>query len=225
MKYTYLLVNLVSVAVPFAFSFESKIQFYKKWKALFPSLLIPGILFLIWDSYFTSIGVWGFNEKYLTGIQVYNLPLEEILFFICIPYCCVFTYEVLNYFVKQDVLGKYARYGTTIVAYMLVAVSFKYSDKAYTVSTSVLTTLFLLLHLVVLKKAYWSKLVFAYLVILVPFFMVNGILTGTGLDEPIVWYNDEENLGVRMLTIPAEDAIYGFLLIASNITLFEHFKR
>lgn len=225
MKYTYLLVNLVSVAVPFAFSFESKIQFYKKWKALFPSLLIPGILFLIWDSYFTSIGVWGFNEKYLTGIQVYNLPLEEILFFICIPYCCVFTYEVLNYFVKQDVLGKYARYGTTILAYMLVAVSFKYSDKAYTVSTSVLTTLFLLLHLVVLKKAYWSKLVFAYLVILVPFFVVNGILTGTGLDEPIVWYNDEENLGVRMLTIPAEDAIYGFLLIASNITLFEHFKR
>ena len=225
MKYTYLLVNLVSVAVPFAFSFESKIQFYKKWKALFPSLLIPGILFLIWDSYFTSIGVWGFNEKYLTGIQVYNLPLEEILFFICIPYCCVFTYEVLNYFVKQDVLGKYARYGTTILAYILVAVSFKYSDKAYTVSTSVLTALFLLLHLVVLKKAYWSKLIFSYLVILVPFFMVNGILTGTGLEEPIVWYNNEENLGIRMLTIPIEDSIYGFLLIASNITLFEYFKR
>ncbi|MGB0369667.1 MAG: lycopene cyclase domain-containing protein [Flavobacteriales bacterium] len=28
-----------------------------------------------------------------------------------------------------------------------------------------------------------------------------------------------------MLTIPIEDTIYGFLLIASNITLFEHFKR
>jgi lycopene cyclase domain-containing protein len=78
---------------------------------------------------------------------------------------------------------------------------------------------------VVLKKAYWSKLVFAYLVILVPFFIVNGILTGTGLEEPVVWYNDEENLGMRILTIPIEDSIYGFLLIASNITLFEYFKR
>jgi lycopene cyclase domain-containing protein len=224
-KYTYLLINLISVAVPFAFSFESKLQFYKKWKALFPALLISGVLFLIWDSYFTSIGVWGFNEKYLTGIQIYNLPIEEILFFICIPYCCVFTYQVLNHFIKQDILGKYARYGTTILAYMLVALAFKYSDKAYTLYTAVFTLLFLILHLVVLKKAYWSKLVFAYLVILVPFFIVNGILTGTGLEEPVVWYNDEENLGMRILTIPIEDSIYGFLLIASNITLFEYFKR
>ena len=223
-SYTYLLINLCSIAIPLACSFEGKLRFYKKWKALFPALLIPAVFFLIWDSIFTSQGVWGFNEQYLTGIQVYNLPLEEVLFFFCIPYCCVFTYEVLNHFVKQDVLGKYARYGTTILAYMLVAVSFTYNDLAYTFYTSLFTLLFLLLHLVVLKKPYWSRLVFAYLVILVPFFIVNGILTGTGLEEPVVWYNDAENLGIRLLTIPIEDSIYGFLLIASNITLYETFK-
>ena len=225
MKYTYLLVNLISVAIPFACSFENKLQFYKKWKALFPAILIPGTLFIIWDSYFTSIGIWGFNEKYLTGIQVVNLPLEEILFFICIPYCCVFTYEVLNHFIKQDLLGKYARYGTTILLYMLVAIAFKYSDRAYTFYTATLSIPFIGLHLVVLKKAYWSKLVFAYLVILIPFLIVNGILTGTGLEEPVVWYNNEENVGIRLLTIPIEDSIYGFLLIASNITFFEYFKK
>ena len=137
----------------------------------------------------------------------------------------MFTYEVLNHFVKRDILGKYARYGTTILAYTLVAVAFKYSNRAYTFYTSVFTLLILLLHLVYLKKEYWSRLVFAYLVILVPFFIVNGILTGTGLEEPVVWYNDAENLGIRLLTIPIEDSIYGFLLIASNITLFEFFKR
>jgi lycopene cyclase domain-containing protein len=66
--------------------------------------------------------------------------------------------------------------------------------------------------------------VFAYLVILVPFFIVNGILTGTGLEEPVVWYNNEENLGIRLLTIPVEDSIYGFLLVGMNITLFEWMK-
>ncbi len=223
-KYTYLLVDLCSIAVPFAFSFESKLQFYKKWKALFPAILVPAILFLIWDSIFTAQGVWGFNEQYITGIKIGNLPLEEILFFICIPYACVFSYEVLNYFVKQDVLGKYARYGATILAYVLVAVAFQYSNQAYTFWTAVLTFIFLIIHLVVLKKPYWSRLVFAYLVILVPFFITNGILTGTGLENPVVWYNDEENLGVRLLTIPVEDSIYGFLLIGLNITIYEQIK-
>ena len=225
MKFTYLLVNLCSVAIPLAFSFEGKVQFYKKWKALFPALLIPATMFVIWDSLFTTQGVWGFNEQYLTGIKLYNLPLEEVLFFFCIPYCCVFSYEVLNYFIKQDLLGKYARYGATILAYMLVAIAFQYSDLSYTFYTAIFTLAFLLLHLVVLKKPYWSRLVFAYLVILVPFFIVNGILTGTGLENPLVWYNDSENLGIRLLTIPIEDSIYGFLLIGSNISLFEYFRK
>lgn len=221
MKFTYLLVNLCSVAIPLAFSFEAKLQFYKKWKALFPALFIVAALFLVWDGIFTAQGVWGFNDKYITGIKLFNLPLEEILFFFCIPYCCVFTYEVLNHFVKQDLLGKYARYGATILAYMLAALAFKYHENAYTFWTSLLTLGFLLFHLVVLKKPYWSRLVFAYLVILVPFFITNGILTGTGLAEPVVWYNDAENLGIRMLTIPVEDTIYGFLLIGLNITFYE----
>ncbi len=224
-KFTYLLVNLCSIAVPLAFSFESKIHFYKRWKALFPALLIPAILFLIWDGIFTAQGVWGFNNNYITGIKLFNLPLEEVLFFFCIPYCCVFSYEVLNYFIKQDVLGKYARYGATILAYLLIAVSFKYADRAYTFWTAVLTSVFLLVHLRLLKKLYWSRLVLAYLVILIPFFITNGILTGTGLSEPVVWYNNEENLGIRLLTIPIEDSVYGFLLIGSNITLYEYFKR
>lgn len=225
MKYTYLLVNLLSVIVPFLFSFESKVQFYKKWRYLFPALLIPAIGFLVWDSIFTQQGVWGFNSDYLTGIYLYNLPLEEVLFFFCIPYCCVFSYEVLNHFIKRDVLGRYARHGAIILTYVLVAVAFQYQDRAYTFWTSVLTGIFLLVHLVVLKQPYWSKLVFAYLIILIPFFIVNGILTGTGLENPVVWYNDDENLGIRLLTIPIEDTLYGFLLIGSNISLYEYFKR
>ena len=225
MKYTYLLLNLCSIVIPFACSFEDRLQFYKKWKSLFPGILIPGTLFLIWDSLFTTQEIWRFNPQYLIGIKIYNLPIEEVLFFFCIPYSCVFTYEVLNYFVKQDVLGKYARHGTIILAYILVAVAFQYHEMAYTFCTSALTVGFLLLHLVILKKEYWSRLVFSYLVILIPFFMVNGILTGTGLHEPVVWYNNEENLGIRILTVPIEDTIYGFLLTGLNITIYEYFKR
>ncbi len=223
--YTYLLINLFSVAIPLAFSFEKKVHFYKRWKSFIPALLIPATFFIIWDSIFTLHGVWGFNARYLTGINILNLPIEEILFFFAIPYCCLFSYEVLNYFVKQDVLGRYARYAATVLVYSLVAIAFMHTDKLYTFVTAVLTAIFLILHLGYLKQEYWSRLVFTYLVILAPFFIVNGILTGTGLDQPVVWYNDAEILGIRLLTIPVEDTVYGFLLIGSNITIYEAFKK
>ncbi len=180
---------------------------------------------MVWDSLFTAQGIWGFNQKYLMGIMLHNLPMEEVLFFICIPYCSVFTYEVLNYFIKKDHFEYLARHAATILVYVLVALAIRYHDRAYTFYTSIFTAGFLLLHLKVLKKPYWGRLVLAYTVILVPFFIVNGILTGTGLPEPVVWYNDAENMGIRLLTIPLEDTIYGFLLIGMNITLFEYFRK
>ena len=61
----------------------------------------------------------------------------------------------------------------------------------------------------------------AYLVSLIPFFIVNGILTSL----PVVMYNDSENLGIRIFTIPIEDTMYSLLLLLMNIVLFEYFKN
>ena len=61
----------------------------------------------------------------------------------------------------------------------------------------------------------------SYLISLIPFFAVNGLLTSI----PVVIYNDAENLGVRLGTIPFEDVFYGMLLMLGNIGIMEWSRR
>lgn len=221
---TYLLINIFSISIPLLNSFEPKVYFFGKWKALFPALLITGSVFIAWDVVFTSQGVWGFTPRYLLGINIGNLPLEEWLFFLVIPYASVFTYEALTYYVKEDYFGKWAPTITRILIIVLVLVAILNSDKIYTFTTCLFTATFLILHLF-LKVNYLGRFYLAYLVILLPFSMVNGLLTGSLIEDQVVWYNNQENLSIRIGTIPIEDIFYGMLLILMNVTFYEFFKR
>ena len=92
----YLVINLASISVPLLFSFHPRIQFHKEWKYAIPAILLAAIPYLIWDEIFTRAGIWGFNPTYIGDLALGELPLEEVLFFICIPYACLFTYFVLS---------------------------------------------------------------------------------------------------------------------------------
>jgi lycopene cyclase domain-containing protein len=72
----------------------------------------------------------------------------------------------------------------------------------------------------ILRRFYIS-----FLIILVPFFIVNGILTGSFIAEPVVWYNNLENLGIRLFTIPIEDIGYAFNMLFLVVFLNEKFKK
>lgn len=224
-KYLYLIIDLAAISLPFAFSFHPKANFSKKWKYLFPAITIPAIIFLVWDEWFTRIGVWGFNPKYLSGMYVLSLPLEEVLFFICIPYACVFTYEAVGYFSKRDYLKNAVKTINVFLIILLTVIALINYYRWYTFVTFISLSLFLLFLHFKLKPDYLGKFYLAFLFILIPFFIVNGILTGTGIEGQVVWYNDAENLGIRMGTIPIEDTFYGMLLILMNVTIFESLQE
>ena len=224
MRFTYVLVDLSAILVPFLFSFHPKINFHKKWRAFFPALILTAIFFIIWDIIFTNAGVWEFNNRYLIGYYFFNIPVEEILFFICIPYACVFTYHCFGTLIKPNIQGR-SIIVSSILLLFLGSFSLIYHSHLYTSVT--FTLLFILiLYNTLVKKADWMKLFYvSYLVLLIPFFICNGILTGTGPDQPVVIYNDAENLGIRLLTIPVEDVFYGMLLILLNITIYEYLGK
>lgn len=220
--YLYLTLDILSIAFPLMFSFHRKAHFARHWKAFVPAILIPALVFVLWDNWFTSMGVWGFNPKYVTGIYLGHLPVEEVLFFICIPYACLFTYEAVNYFKPIDYNP--ARISAVLIVGLTLS-GIKYYDRWYPAVTFISLAVFLLVLVFMVKPDYLGKFYFAFLFILIPFFIINGILTGTGLPEPVVWYNNEENLGIRVLTIPIEDTFYGMLLLLGNVVIYEALKR
>jgi len=220
--YTYLLIDLACVSIPLIASFYPKHSFFKHWGSFLKANVIITILFLIWDYVFTEMGVWGFNPDYLLGIYLGNLPLEEVLFFICIPFCCVFSYFAFTYLVKKPPLVNIQQHITSVFIVLFFVLAALHYNHWYTATACGFTALYLLY----LKRTK-IDLGYHYLtyIFILPFFLIsNGLLTGSFLEAPIVWYNDAENMGIRIGTIPVEDSIYGLLLIFMNIEGFRYFK-
>lgn len=225
MEHLYLILNLGSLSVPFLFSFHPKLKFYTYWKALFLAIGITMAIYIPWDVIFTQRGIWGFNDTYFLDTRILKLPLEEWLFFICIPYACVFThYALLHYFPNMAVSKKTAKllgYGSMIILFIALMLNL---DKWYTLINFGYAILLIGIALrtnIGLLQNYFLT----FLVMLLPFFIVNGILTGSLIDNQVVWYNDQENLGIRVATIPIEDSVYAFTLILTNLLLTQVFQK
>ncbi len=223
MNYTYLLIDAASLSVPFAFSFHPRIRFYRVWCAALPAIAVTALVFLLWDALFTSWGVWGFNPRYLTGISVGNLPVEEVLFFFCIPYSCLFTHYSFRVLRPAKVPSKDERSDGLSLAVVALMLGALFHDRLYTFSAALSVVFLLLINGQFVRRVHVRPFLSTYVVLLLPFFIANGILTGTGIPEEVVWYNDTENVGLRVGTIPVEDFLYGFSMILMNVLLFEQF--
>ena len=219
--YVYLYLNIFTILFPFLLSFDKRVQFYKNWRYLFPAMAINAVIFITWDSFFTRQGVWGFNDEYLLGIFLFNLPLEEVLFFITVPYACVFIYECLNEYIKRDFLQRYALPGTILLVLFIVTVGMLHLRQLYTSVTFLILPVIYIIHYSIFKAKLLGRFYLVYFVHLVPFLLVNGVLTAL----PVVWYNNSHNLGIRLTTIPIEDTIYSMVMLLITITAYEYFRR
>jgi len=218
--YTYLILNLACIFFPFILSFDKKIAFYTLWKPLFIGITISATFFIIWDVIFTHNGVWSFNPKYTLGLTVFNLPIEEVLFFITVPYACIFIYEVVNGYTTRDVIGCGKPYSVIVSVICLVLIVL-FHDKTYTLVNASICLTMLLFAAFIYKSDNLGRFFLAYFISLIPFLICNGILTAL----PIVIYNNNENMNLRLFTIPLEDTLYGLSLMLIPILIMDYFKK
>ena len=214
--WTYFIILGLSLLYPLAQSFEKRVYMYRKFRFIIPGILLSAVPFIIWDVYFTRHGIWGFNPNFIRGIFILDLPVEEWLFFIVVPYCVFFLHEVLRYFVKGFYFPVFSKYFIIVLTAILVlSLPFIYR-LTYTVTAVAYLIPVLLLQLWTKSYRTWfSRFLLTYVVSFIPFLVVNGFLTRI----PVVWYNNAENLALRITTIPVEDFIYlmGMLLPAFSV--------
>jgi len=210
--YTYLVINLLTILFPIILSFDKRVHFISKVKHLIISIILTAIIFIPWDIGFTAMGIWRFNKEYNLGIEIVNIPLEEYLFFITIPYACIFIYEFLRSYIKRDILRgtHFAISGILIIGLAILVIN--NIQRTYTAIASAFLILLLLIQIINGRK-YMGRFYIAYIVCLILFFIVNGILTSL----PVIEYKDISNLGIKLGSIPVEVFIYnaGLLLLVT----------
>lgn len=217
---TYLYLNILTLLGPLFLSFDKKVAFYKDWKYFLYAMLPTSLAYIIWDIIATKTLVWKFNGQYLLGINIVNLPVEEYMFFLVVPYACLFIYACLRAYWPNwhsTKLNHVASYGIILLSTVCIAYN---PTHAHTISTFGLLAITYILLLYTKYNHHLTHLIISWAVALLPMAFVNGILTG----NPVLIYDDSENLGIRIGTIPFEDFFYNLLYMTWMITLFEIFK-
>ncbi len=131
MSYTYLFINVFIIAIPLALTFDKRTAYFRQIPAVGFATGVVSACYLIWDVLVTARGEWSFNGKYLTGVHLLNIPLEEVLFFITVPYSCLFIYEVVL-FATTDRFYKMSTPVLITVIVLLAAASLALRDQGYT---------------------------------------------------------------------------------------------
>jgi len=217
MRAEYLLFDLLILAGPLALSLMPRHDFLARARSIVLATVVVAVPFVVWDSAVTG-SHWWFDARYTVGLGVFGLPIEEILFFIAVPYACAFSWETL-------VGGAKARATISAWVYLLPAIVLLAGvgmlvggGPGYTALTlfalGLAGTLDHMLGTGLLRMPrYWT---FAGLVI-----AFTGVFNSYLTWRPVVHYGESYQLGFRLGTIPVEDFGYGLALCTATVVLYQ----
>ena len=213
---TYLLIDFLIIILPLIVSFFPYLSYYKKFPSVLFSIIAGGLFFVTWDIIATLRGDWSFNPEYVMGISVAGLPLEEVLFFLFVPYSLLLTYEQAAYIFRDRKVIWNQRAGYAVGSILVIA-SFLVMGKNYTFMAVfsaglVLLALSLFCPEMMERLSFWAYLLTGYLL----FVLFNYFLTSL----PVVIYSPSAVSGIRFLTIPVEDFFYNFALMSVYLAFY-----
>ena len=217
MRAEYLLFDLLILAGPLALSLMPRHRFLARARSLMLATLVVAVPFVAWDAAVAG-SHWWFDPRYTLGVSLFGLPVEEVLFFVAVPYACAFSWETLVGGAKAQASGSPRIYALPLGSLVAGAAVLLAGGPAYTGLTLLaLGMAGVLDHMLgtglLRMPRYWG-----FAVVVLGFTAVfNAYLTW----RPIVHYGEAHQLGIRVGTIPIEDFGYGLALCTATVVLFQ----
>jgi lycopene cyclase domain-containing protein len=228
---------------PFILGFHKSLSFNQSWKSILMAITGIMAIYIPWDVLFTHWGVWQFNSEFTGELYWMQLPIEEWLFFIATPYSCIFVWRCVQYYFPSIALLN--RHNAPKISWILLILLFflggiliyRNPHGWYTI-TALLAGLGLTLYHFIFQSSHFSGKILTWFILLIPFFICNGILTGIHFWEYplinvhqdtithfVVGYNSIENAGIRIWSVPAEDFFYGMGFFWIGTTIYDFMER
>lgn len=214
-KINYLIFNLIILFLPLISYFFYKNMYFPKFFPFIISIILSAFLFIIHDIKVNNKW-WSFNNKYIIGLKIFNLPVEEYLFFIVISFSCLVIWENLKIFsINYSFIS-------IILIFLIFFVYFnsRKLNREYT-KFVIFTNIILIFLDKILKINLFLNPIFNIYILIIFFLTLffNYYLT----KKPIVVYNEKYNSGKKILTIPIEDFFYGINFIYLLTISYEYF--
>lgn len=220
-NFVYYFFNLFVLLPPLFISVFSDVKTYKNWRALGAAIVTVSLPFIVWDIWAAAQGHWFFSGSYITAPRIAGLPVEEILFFVTVPFAMVFVWDVLKKHIPSkpfsEILGAL---GICLVSLAAIVLLLSQWSRGYSRSAGIAV---LISVAIILVSGWWRRNIFWWfqLVLLAIFFVANTFLTAL----PVITYGDASVIGFRVGTIPLEDFFFNFALINSFVLVYDYVAR
>ncbi len=219
---TYLFISVILLAIIPVTGPNKKTRLGGVVKYMVPAILFSVAIYIMWGARFYQSGIWTFNRAYITGINIWNLPIEKWIFLLVVSFVSLAVYEWAKIRFSSFEKPNFFLALSLILLFVFILTAFFFRQKLYPFFTFFLLSVYFGYTIFRNRfKKHYSKFYLTYLIIIVPVLIIKGLL----ISLPVIFYENSATLGIRLFNIPIEEFGYFFLLILMNISIFEYLNE
>lgn len=210
---------LLAIFVPVALiSFLTPISRYRKYRPLIISIAVVAPVYIIWDQLAVIFGTWKFDSSHVIGIFFFHLPVEEVAFFLVVPFSTLLIFEVIRSHIREKISVRNMEIVSSIIIILLIMLGLFNISRSYTSIASFFAAASISIGIVFDRQLMTSVSLWIYIAIsYIPFVFFDHLM----VTLPVFTYGKGAIIGLRIADIPVEEFLYVFSLLLSYAIVYD----